>query len=257
MVPISEAPQHDPHASRYQQQGALPPHPRHEPLHIQVHAGHNLDPYQYPTTAYPTPTTFAYPAHVQDLPAHPRHLAHPHAHQSYPHHPNYPPPQPPAFRPQSEEDHLRNQASHLRELEFHQAQEAQAQQLHQFLHEQSYSDDAERLLAQQHHLLSRHQSDQGSQGTEPLLHEQAPMNYYYTPESLDGGPSSGPPDAQAIAYIQQLSEYEIERQQHELAARSLGMDHSGMYDDPGLEASEVGRREANQRRYHEHVYGSQ
>ena len=66
-----------------------------------------------------------------------------------------------------------------------------------------------------------------------------------------------PPDAQAIAYIQQLSEYEIERQQHELAARSLGMDHSGMYDDPGLEASEVGRREANQRRYHEHVYGSQ
>ncbi|KAM0752046.1 hypothetical protein T439DRAFT_379175 [Meredithblackwellia eburnea MCA 4105] len=274
MVPISEtAPPSSAQDGIFRQQQQQLPR---EAIPIQVHAGHNLDPYQYPN-GYPTPT---YPTsaliYEQQAPipmeaslSQPHHPHHQQPHfipHPYPPHPHSQPlPSHPQFQSKmSEEEHLHHQAQHLRELEFQRAQEVQARQMHRYLHDQAVAEETQRMAIQQQHGAAPPPPEwdgQSQLASAEMQMVDSQSHYYYTPESLDG--SSGPVDPHAIAYIQQLTEYELERHQHEHVARALqtdgavglGLDQA-MYDN-GMMASEAERREANQRRYHEHVFGTQ
>lgn len=268
MLPISEtAPEGDAYGGRarhlpsHAQEG---PPPHRERVQFQVHPGHNLEGYQYPGDyAYP-PGQVVYVHQQQQMMQSDHPLQQHHNPHMDPHlFPNASPqtsaPSPIGGFDRSEEEHLARQALHLHELEYLRTQGLRAQELDQYLYEQSAQRQQQQEDAAAASLWDSTTSSVGgvvSPMSEMQLGPAGGGQYYYTPESLDGHGGGGCDDAQ-IAYVQQ---YEMERQQQEHynlgrqdSGVGLGLDQSAGYGDPM--AIEAERREENQRRYRAHMYG--
>lgn len=208
MGSIAESPQHD----------LAPSAPIHRQLQVQVHPGHDFDPYQY-SADYPTPS---YP----------------------PSHPQYQPPHSlPAHREVVEDHHQRQQSRHDRELLRRHEQNLQAQQHNQFLLDRDLEAqqvaDHQMALQQQQYVEDQRQ------------HQQAA--FYYSNDAPQQGYAP-----EQTGYGLMPSSFEMVPQgSHEMVELGLGGIAGAYPDIAAVELFEQERRKDSSRRYDEIMYGVQ